>query len=271
MTVNPYPVPAISVREYHYDPDLLGLPALSHDEVHVWHQDLTGVFAAIEAFGGLLSAEEVQRASRFHFDDDCKEYIVSRGTLRVLLGMYLNVPPQELRFAYSKYGRPSLVAGTAPKVLEFNVSHSGGVTLLAFARGRKIGIDVEEVRRDFGTSAIAERFFSGAERAALQELPQAQRHEAFFRCWTRKEAFIKALGEGLSHPLDQFDVSLAPESAAILLATRPDAHDISRWKIWNIKVPADYAAALAVEVNSSPAGSADVGMVELLKPTVNSR
>jgi len=124
--------------------------------------------------------------------------------------------------------------------------------LLAFAEGRQVGIDVEKLRRDFATSEIAERFFSIAEREALRALPQDQRHEAFFRCWTRKEAFIKALGEGLSHPLDQFDVSLAPGGPAVLLATRPDAQEAKRWKLWNIYVPGDYAAALAAEANGSP-------------------
>ena len=112
-------------------------------------------------------------------------------------------------------------------------------------------MDVEKIRRDFRTSEIAERFFSTAERDSLRQLPDEQRHEAFFRCWTRKEAFIKALGEGLSHPLDQFDVSLTPDSPAVLLATRPDAQEVKRWKLWNIQVPGDYSAALAFEAESS--------------------
>ena len=109
------------------------------------------------------------------------------------------------------------------------------------------------MRRDFSTAEIAERFFSVAERAALRGLPQEQRHQAFFRCWTRKEAFIKALGEGLSHPLDQFDVSFAPEEPAALLATRPIAEEVRRWVMWNVQVPGDYAAALVAEALSSAA------------------
>src|SRR5208283_6416 len=146
---------------------------------------------------------------------------------------------------------PMLATSASSDTLDFNVSHTAGLALLAFARGRKIGIDVERIRRDFGTAEIAERFFSKAERAALRELPQEQRHEAFFRCWTRKEAFIKALGEGLSHPLDQFDVSLAPGQPAALLAARPHAEEVTRWSLWDLQVPGDYSAALAAESESS--------------------
>lgn len=209
--------------------------------------------AAIEGFRSLLSPDELQRAGRFRFDIDRNSYIVSRGTLRSLLGSYLNVPPRQLRFTYSEYGRPSLANETPGSKIDFNVSHSRRVALIAFARGRQIGVDVEYVRRGFGTSEVAERFFSTVERHALRELPHEQRHDAFFRCWTRKEAFIKALGEGLSHPLDQFDVSLAPGSPAVLLATRPDSHEVHRWKLWNIDVPHEYAAALATESVSSKA------------------
>jgi len=250
MTAVPFPAPTVRVRDFHYDLDALGSHVLLHDEIHVWRQKLNSEFAGVELFGRTLSADELQRAGRFRFDAGRNEYIVACGTLRVLLGAYLNIPPRQLLFTYSKYGRPSLVNDSPASDINFNVSHSGGVALFAFVRGRRIGIDVECVRRDFETSEIAERFFSTAERAALRDLPQEQRHEAFFRCWTRKEAYIKALGEGLSHPLDQFDVSLAPEVPAILLATRPDAQEVRRWKLWDIEVPGDYAAALAAETDS---------------------
>jgi 4'-phosphopantetheinyl transferase len=251
MSMDPDPAPTVTVDEFHYDVQPHGSLALSHDEVHVWHQDLSVGAAFLHEFSHLLSPDEAQRSSRFHFDHDRNEYIVARGTLRVLLGSYLNVRPEELRFAYSEFGRPSLREVDSATMLDFNVSHSGGMALLAFALERKIGIDVEKVRRDFGTTEIAERFFSVVERAALRELPSEQRHDAFFRCWTRKEAFIKALGEGLSHPLDQFDVSLAPGSPAALLATRPDEQEAKRWVLWNIQAPPGYAAALAAELKSN--------------------
>ena len=243
------PFPAVAVREYQVDSDAIGATRLSDTEIHVWHQSLALGIPEVETLRRLLSPDELRRAERFRFEPNRKEFIVCRGTLRRLLGSYLQVPAAELRFAYSEYGRPSLMADTKETKLDFNVSHSGEAALLAFGCGRTIGIDVEEVRRDFGTSEIAERFFSRAERAALRELSPDQRYEAFFRCWTRKEAFIKALGEGLSHPLDQFDVSLAPGAPAALLATRPDAQEVNRWKLWDIEVPSGYAAALAAKSN----------------------
>jgi len=241
------PAPTINLREYFVGFYVAETPTLGPSEIHVWHLDLARGPAEVEAFSLLLSPDEIQRAQRFRFEANRNEFIVCRGTLRALLGSYANVSPKELRFAYSEYGRPMLVTESSDRHLDFNVSHSGGLAMLGFARGRKVGLDIEKIRRDFGTSEIAERFFSEAERSALLDLPQDQRHEAFFRCWTRKEAFIKALGEGLSHPLDQFDVSLAPDIQAQLLATRPDAREVQRWTMWNIQAPLGYAAALVAE------------------------
>ena len=233
------------MREYQGAPDVSDDLVLRFDEIHVWKQSLSQPPAQVEFFRGLLSPDELERLGRFRFDTNRTEYAVSRGTLRALLGAYLGLSPRELHFAYSEYGRPSLATAG---LLNFNVSHSGEVVLLAFARVRRIGIDVERIRTDFNTSEIAERFFSPAERAALGQLPTDDRHDAFFRCWTRKEAFIKALGEGLSHPLDQFDVSLSPELPAALLATRPVADEARRWSLWDIQVPPGYAGALAAEM-----------------------
>ncbi len=248
MSGVPHSVSEVRTREFHYDQDAVDCPVLASDEVHVWHQELNGGSFAIDTFRRVLSSEEQQRALRFRFDRDRNQYIATRGTLRILLASYLKLAPKQMSFAYSEHGRPRLAAEVEADAIDFNVSHSGGQALLAFTRGRKIGIDIERVRRDFATGEIAERFFSVAERDALRALPQGQRHEAFFRCWTRKEAFIKALGEGLSHPLDQFDVSLVPGAPATLLATRPDARECTRWKLCDIDMPSDYAAALATEV-----------------------
>jgi 4'-phosphopantetheinyl transferase len=247
MNVVRHPATTTEVREYFIGSEVTEAPSLVRDEIHIWHQNLARGPAEIETLARLLPPDEIARAQRFRFDRNRNEFMVCRGTLRALLGQYLSVPPMELFFAYSEYGRPGLAAGYFEENLDFNVSHSGGHALLGFARGRKIGLDVEKVRWDFGTSEIAERFFSEAERSDLRGLPPEQRHEAFFRCWTRKEAFIKALGEGLSHPLDQFDVSLAPRVAAQLLATRPDAEEVKRWSMWDLQVPIGYAAALVAE------------------------
>ncbi len=242
-----HPAPTIEVREYYLGSEAPSMPALLPDEIHVWHQNLARGAAEVESLAGLLSPEEWERVRRFRFDANRNDFVVCRGTLRALLGHYVGVPAKELCFEYSEYGRPRLVAGSPEGDLDFNVSHSGGHALLGFARGRKIGLDIEKIRWDFGTGEIAERFFSEAERSTLRNLPAEQRHEAFFRCWTRKEAFIKALGEGLSHPLDQFDVSLDPSVPAQLLATRPNGKEAGRWNMWNIQAPVGYAAALVAQ------------------------
>lgn len=238
----------IVVREFCVAEECPAIPQLLPSEVHTWLCGLNRDAEQIAALQSPLSPDESHGAQRYRFDADRNEFIITRGTLRKLLAMYLSARPAELRFAYSSNGRPAVAGPAFGNPVDFNISHSGGMALLAFSRGCRIGTDIERVRRDFHTGEIAGRFFSAAERAALRELPVEQRYEAFFRCWTRKEAFIKALGEGLSRPLDEFDVSLAPGAPAALLATRPNAGEATRWSLWNIAVPCEYAAALAVEL-----------------------
>ena len=247
------PIQTISIRRLSWPTDVSSDLALAVNEIQVWTQSLSRTAEEVDFFRGLLSPDELERAGRFRFDENRREYIVARGTLRSLLAAYLCRPARDLTFVYSEYGRPSLMAESSAGTLNFNIAHSGNLVLLAFAYGRRVGIDVERVRRNFVTSEIAERFFSAAEREALRQLPEEERHEAFFRCWTRKEAFIKALGEGLSHPLHQFDVTLTPAAPAQLLATRPDASEVKRWMLWDIPLPGDYLAALAAESEQASA------------------
>ena len=247
MRVSTQPTPAYELYEYYPECTASSEAHLDQHEFVVWYRHLGCPPSEVTRSKGCLSSDELERAARFRFDSDRNDYIVSRGTLRSLLGATLGIAPHEVRFTYSQYGKPSLDPGAPANGVNFNLSHSAGIVLLAFARRLRIGIDIEAVRRDFSTTEIAERFFSPTERTALRQLPHQQRHEAFFRCWTRKEAFIKALGEGLSHPLDQFDVNLAPGEPAALLATRPAATEAERWALWNVSVPGNYAAALAIE------------------------
>jgi 4'-phosphopantetheinyl transferase len=245
-----YPVEKPRVLEYQFDEvNSTNLP-LPSDEIHIWQRRLRCDPHAIQALEAVLHPDELTRAARFHFPSNRDEFIVSRGTLRLLLGRYLNCSPGQLHFTYSQYGRPQLDGSRVAERVEFNISHSGDIIVLAFTRARRIGIDIERIRTDFSTAEIADRFFSFAEREALHTLPAEQRHDAFFTCWTRKEAFIKALGEGLSHPLEQFDVSLTPGSPPAVLATRPEAQEARRWSLWDINVPPGYAAALAAEIAS---------------------
>src|SRR3974390_1917941 len=235
----------ILVRQLFVTEDFPARMELAESEIHVWQRHRDPVAGELARLKALLSDIELARAGRFRFDVHRNEFVVSRGTLRLLLGSYLGCSPTDLQLQYTQFGRPKLAGLHADAGVDFNVSHSDRVILWGFARRRRLGVDVERSRRDFNTLEIAERFFSAAERKTLRSLPAEQRHDAFFRCWTRKESFIKALGEGLSHPLDQFDVTLAPDEPAVLLATRPDASDVNKWMLWDIHLSDDYAAALA--------------------------
>jgi 4'-phosphopantetheinyl transferase len=220
---------------------------LSSAEVHVWRAPLDSDVSCVERLQGTLSADELHRAARFHFPRDRRRFIVARGVLRDILGRYLGVHPSELCFRYSSYGKPALRHVADGQELRFNVSHSHELALFAVTHMGEVGIDIEYMRTDFTCERIAERFFSPHERACLRALPAGVKHEAFFSCWTRKEAYIKAHGEGLSLPLDQFDVSLAPGEPAALLATRSDPQEASRWSMRAFTPAPGYVAALAVE------------------------
>ena len=220
--------------------DRLALPEL---HVDLWRVDLDATAEAESRWRSLLSEAELQRAQRFHFDRDRKHFCAARGLLRTVLSGYLAVPAKDIQFRYLEKGKPELAAIPETGPLSFNVSHSGGVALFGFTGDRAIGVDVEKIRTDFDTDAIARRFFSEREREQLASLPQDQRHDAFFRYWTLKEAFIKALGEGLSHPLRQFDVTT---ESPIALITRPDASEAANWSLQRVDAGPDHAAAFAV-------------------------
>jgi 4'-phosphopantetheinyl transferase len=214
--------------------------------VHVYSGVLNPQSPHLDVLQQLLSEDERQRAARFHFEKNRNEYILSRASLRQFLGTYLAIPPQEVRFAYTPHGKPFLADPS--QQIAFNISHTDGQAAFAFARAHAVGVDVEAFRARIKPDEIAERFFSPSERQALREFAPAERHAAFYRCWTRKEAYIKARGEGLSHPLAQFDVALAADPQRVLLATRPDAHEADRWHLQAFPVPEGYAGAVAVSM-----------------------
>jgi 4'-phosphopantetheinyl transferase len=232
--------------EHHWRPPSAEL-TLSSSEVHVWQASLDPAASCVEQLQRTLSAEELHRAARFHFPRDRRRFIVARGVLRDILSRYLSVPPAELGFRYSAYGKPALADMTDEEGLCFNMSHSHEMALFAITRGREVGVDIEYLRTAVACEEIAEHFFSARERATLRALPETRKHQAFFNCWTRKEAYIKAHGEGLSLPLDQFDVSLAPGEPAALLATRGDPREALRWSLQALTPAPGYVAALAVE------------------------
>jgi 4'-phosphopantetheinyl transferase len=222
-------------------------PLLAPGEAHVWRACLEQDEATLGKLSELLSEDELLRAGRFHFRRDREHFVAARGALRNILGRYVAVAPQALTFSYGPYGKPMLCGEAGDLRLRFNVSHSRGVALCALTRGREIGVDVEFVREDFAGFDIAARFFSAREVSALRALPPDERTCAFFDCWTRKEAYIKARGEGLSHPLHSFAVSLAPGEPAALLFTDEDPREAARWSLVELFPGEPYRAALAVE------------------------
>jgi 4'-phosphopantetheinyl transferase len=219
---------------------------LGGDEIHVWRASLDQPRSLSEGFLRTLAADERERAARFYFAKDRDHFIVARGVLRTILSRYLNRMPERVTFCYGAHGKPALAGDNGSDAIRFNVAHSHGVALYAVTRGREVGIDLERIRLDLAVMEIAERFFSRREVAALRTLPTEAQHHAFFRCWTRKEAYIKARGEGLSLPLDEFDVSLAPGEPAALLGTQRDPCEAFHWSLWELPLAANYAAALAV-------------------------
>jgi 4'-phosphopantetheinyl transferase len=215
-------------------------------EVHLWQASLDDRLA--DCSKRLLSADEVSRADRFHFARDRNHFIAARGLLRILLSGYLGIDSEQLRFSYAEKGKPS-IEETQKGAVNFNLAHSHGMALYAFAHDRAVGVDLEHIREELADEKIAERFFSRREVEMLRNVPVELRKEAFFNCWTRKEAYIKARGEGLSMPLDQFDVSLKPGEPAALLMNHEEPAETTRWTMRSIAVPSGYVAAMVVEGN----------------------
>jgi len=210
--------------------------------VHVWQRSLSSLPSEVHACHELLSPDERERASRYRVERARSEFILTRAALRSLLAAYLKRTPQDLVFQATQYGKPFLHGSD----LSFNVSHTDGLALLGFVRRRQIGVDVEKIRPEPEARKLAERFFSSAERRALQDFTGGELQAAFFRCWTRKEAYIKARGEGLSLPLDQFDVQVEAKAGWIDLATRPDPHEAGRWLLCDAQIIPGYTGALAL-------------------------
>jgi len=224
------------------------VPELDDNGVHVWFAPAPGHSLQPAQFKPVLSSDELARVARFRFDSDRENFVFARGMLRILLGTYLEIAGQGVRFSYSEKGKPYL-ASQPGAGLQFNLSHSSGAVQLAICRNRSIGADIERVREDLEVEEIAARFFSQKERQTLMSLPAEQRHDAFFRCWTRKEALLKAKASGLSFSLDLFDVSMTAGEKNVALSTRPDPQEAARWRIYPVTVRAGYAAAVAVGLN----------------------
>ena len=219
---------------------------LADDEIHVWRSDLSVSALEIVRLKLIISLDERERAERFNFECDRQRSIIGRGRLRLLLGKILGLPASSLRFEYDGFGKPKLTS-TQEQRLQFNVSHSGDLVLIAVTRGRAVGVDVERIRGDIDVDGLAKRFFSTNENERLNPLTGRRRYDAFFTCWTRKEAYLKGRGDGLSLPLDQFDVSFLPDEEPRLLETRFDPAEVRGWTLRSVNVPSGYVASLAAE------------------------
>lgn len=221
-------------------------PPLSDREVHIWQADLLHSDAEMEKLAPLLSADERQRADRFRFEPDRRKFILCRGMLRTILGQYLQRDPIALTFEYGKHGKPALIESNA---LSFNLAHSGDRALYAVTQHHAIGVDIEQLRSVQYAEQLVNRYFSPEERQAYQLLPEHQKQLAFFRAWTGKEAFLKAIGSGLSLPLDQVAVTISPDRSAELLRL-PAEHSLNQWRLSQFVPTEKYVGAIVVPQKS---------------------
>lgn len=230
----------------------------SKDAVHVWKVLLNVGEQALPHLTSLLSTDELLRADRFTFPEGRRRYIATRGSLRKILGRCLAADPVTIAFGTGSHGKPFLLAADADKTsdarrheLRFNVSHTDDLAVIAVAWGREVGIDIEKLDREVDMEGLARRFFSPAEALAVLNADKAMRKQMFFRIWTTKEAYIKARGEGLSLPLDQFDVVTDLSRPPGLVATRHDPEDAQRWQFAAVEIENDCACTLAAEAGFS--------------------
>jgi 4'-phosphopantetheinyl transferase len=225
-------------------PSRLTLPAPG--EVQVWLTHLDPGAATVDRLVAVLSPDERERAGRFHFRRDAMRWIVARATMREILAAYLGVEPAAVAFTYGPKGKPALAGDEGGASVQFSLSHSADLGAFAVAVDVPVGVDVERLRDVEDMERIATRTFSLRECGALRGLPREQRAAGFFNCWTRKEAYIKALGEGLSYPLDRFSVSLIPGLPARLETVEDAPGHVGTWTMEALPVPTGFAAAVVV-------------------------
>lgn len=223
--------------------------ALTDNTVHVWSASLQQSAKVVQRLAAVLSEDERTRAERFHFANHRSFFIVGRGILRTLLAAYLNLEPQKVQFEYTQSGKPFLLPSHGVQGLCFNLSHSAGIAMYAFSQNRRIGIDIEYVRSIPDMDQIAAGNFSEQENLQFKAADINEKQQAFYNCWTRKEAFIKAIGEGLSFPLHQFDVSLIPGEPARLLSIFGSEQEAAHWSLYELRPAEGYVAALVIEGN----------------------
>jgi 4'-phosphopantetheinyl transferase len=224
-----------------------GLPLLSDDAVHVWTVRLDIGPASIQHLAETLAVDELKRAAAFRFAHLRRRFVVTHAVVRLLLGHYVGAAPSSLRFSFGTFGKPSLVDRLRGEPLAFNISHSDELALIAVARGREVGVDVERLRPIEDVDAIAGHYFCAQERDVLQSRQGESKTAFFLAYWTRKEAVLKATGDGLSVPLDQVDVSTVPGDRPHVIAVADGAGALRQLALVDLKPASGYVGALAVE------------------------
>lgn len=239
-------------------------PELLVGHVDVWRLSLDAarleeeLSLRSEAQREVLATDELERASRFHFDRDRVRYVRCRTALRLLLARYLGSTAANIRFTYTTNGKPELAADQNSCRLRFNVSHSENMALIAVGVQDALGIDIEKVRPEVKTAELSERFFSARERAGLRSLPEDMRVAAFYACWARKEAFLKAIGEGLSFPLEDFSVSVEPEKEPRIEEIKGDKNAGQQWSLVDVAADPHFRSAVAFEHSAATIATFDL-------------
>ena len=217
---------------------------LKPETIHLWYIDVGTNLDS--RYYNLLSEDEKIRAGKYRFTQDQYVFITARAVLRILSGHYLQKDPTHIRFKYGAYGKPYFQDENS---LLFNVSHSGSKAIIGFGKHTEIGVDIEKIKDDFDVLDIADKFFSQSETKSLTEITKEEQNRAFFRCWTRKESFIKAKGDGLSLPLDSFSVTLDDDIKVRLIETNWNSREKENWKIFSFVPDDNYIAAVSVQGN----------------------
>ena len=221
--------------------------SLSSDFIDIWQTRLDLSVRDIEYYADMLCAEEKQRVDKFKFSKKRHEYIITRGLLRRVLAQTLDTDPHSLQFEYAEHGKPYLTERWQDKTVSFNVTHSGNKALVAVTLERNIGVDIELIRTEVEFDKLSNRFFSADESSSLETYKKQDLSKAFYACWTGKEAYVKALGDGISFGLSEFSVSVDPEEEQVTLVTHWDTDEASRWTIINLDTGKDYIGAIAAD------------------------
>ena len=238
----------IKTREPHADFSWLPLPEeliLAPNGIHLYRIPVSRFLPQLSHFRDILSSDELEKAERFRFPDDRHRFIITHALLRYILSRYLEIAPKQVQFSYGAYGKPALAGAGEDTEIRFNLSHAGNQAVVVVTRTRQVGVDIEHVRPLADMEQIAERLFSENEKWTLRQSKKEAASEIFFRYWTRKEAFVKARGDGLSFPLQRVDVSQVSEKKT--LGFVEDDGNISTWSFFELFPATDYVAALVVE------------------------